>query len=99
MGKVYTRFQAKRLKTRAFWAAHTYMANLREYPPPPLPGCYSYERLEGSSKFLLSLFSGEETFKDDEFMTQFYTKWARWSTVLLSVNAWKKIQPVPEKKN
>lgn len=31
-------------------------------------------------------------------MTQFYTKWARWSTVLLSVNAWKKIQPVPEKK-
>ena len=65
MGKVYTRFQAKRLKTRAFWAAHTYMANLREYPP--LPGCYSYERLEGSSKFLLSLFSGEETFKDDEF--------------------------------
>ena len=30
MGKVYTRFQTK---------ADTYMAYIREYSPPPAPGC------------------------------------------------------------
>ena len=30
MGKVYTRFQTK---------TDTYTAYIREYPPPPAPGC------------------------------------------------------------
>ena len=35
MSKVYTRFQTKKAqKTLAIWVEHTYMASIREYPPP-----------------------------------------------------------------
>ena len=39
MGKVYTRFQTKteQKPPTPDGAAHTYMAYIREYPPPPPP--------------------------------------------------------------
>ena len=43
MVKIYTRFQTKTArKPYPFWAAHTYIAYLGEYPPPP-PGEDSHE--------------------------------------------------------
>ena len=42
MGKVYTCFLTKTAqKTLPDGAAHTYMANVREYPPPPPRGWLS----------------------------------------------------------
>ena len=43
MGKVYTLFQTKTAqKTLPDGAAHTYMAYIKEYPPPGLLACFNY---------------------------------------------------------
>ena len=44
MGRVYTRFQTKRVDNQTIGAAHTHMAYMREYPP----GCTAiiYFRLD-----------------------------------------------------